>query len=94
MNRLISTIRIFYTVTLLLLALGGAVFYMIERAAAQHGSIGNFQSQNHIIFLAFFFLLLASRLLYYRSSQWLWLGTPTILAILGFVGYILYLPSL
>lgn len=89
MNYFISFVRIFYTVNLLFLGLGLLLWYNVSHVASQHGhnSFDVFAPQNLVIF-ALYFLLFISRLLVSRSLNWLWLGTPTILAVYGFALFI------
>lgn len=87
MKIFISFVRIFYTVTLVLLVPAGFILYMLGEVGAQHGSPETSRLETDIVFISFFVLLLISRLLYYRSPKWLWLGLPTILAMYGFLGF-------
>jgi cell division protein FtsW (lipid II flippase) len=79
---LLSVVRVFYTVVLLLLALGDFVFWQVELAAQAdgHGDFRNFL-WSQMIFMLLFFLLLASRILSYRSPWWYLLGAPSALLL-------------
>jgi len=60
---------------------------MISAATAGHGFFSLFSFQS-IVPALLFCLLLASRLLYHRSPKWLWLGAPTVVLTVGFIGFI------
>lgn len=62
---------------------------MTSSAASGHGSFSIFSLEGMLpAFL--FLLLLVSRVLFKKSPTWLWLGSPTILAILGAIGFLVY----
>ena len=95
MNQFVSVVRIFYTVTLLLFGLAIAALLSASRAAEANGHAPDpFLGQSIVELVGLFVLLLASRLLYYRSPRWLWLGLPTIVIIYGFVGFSIIYPIL
>ncbi|HVU80142.1 MAG TPA: hypothetical protein VHD37_02135 [Candidatus Paceibacterota bacterium] len=89
MNRFVSIVRIFYTTTLILFGLGIFLLQTTSIIGIQHGH-GSFTVfwQNTAIGVVLWVLLLASRLLYYRSPKWLWLGVPTIVCILAGIGFV------
>lgn len=84
MNRLTSVVRIFYTAVLLLFGLAIMVVTLVNDSMSKSGKV---PSSLLITAVVLFLLLLAARILQSRSSKWLWLGVPTILAIAGFGAY-------
>lgn len=91
MKGFISFVRIFYTATLMLFGFGGFLMQSASWIAIPHGH-GSYHAfwENTLVFGIIFVLLLASRLLCRRSPKWLWLGLPAIVAIYGFIGWILF----
>jgi|GEM_PF-6650529 len=93
MNRFISFVRIFYTINLILLGLGLVSLYYGIYVASQHGHGPlNLLAPQNIVIIGLYLLLLISRLLVSRSSNWLWLGLPTILAVYGFIAFSVLYP--
>lgn len=87
----ISSVRILYTAVLILFGLALVPYYvgMTSAAANGHGSF-SILSLEGILPALLVLLLLVSRVLYKQSLTWLWLGAPTILAILGAIGFFVY----
>lgn len=85
-NRFVSIVRIFYTVLLVLGGLFLVLYYSVmpKLAASGHGTFSVLSLQSLVLVFSFL-LLLVSRLLYYRSPKWLWLGVPSVLLPIGFV---------
>ncbi|HVV39169.1 MAG TPA: hypothetical protein VHD31_02480 [Candidatus Paceibacterota bacterium] len=90
-NHFISFVRILYTSVLVLFGLALVPYYVVMISASQngHGSF-SFLSTQGIVPALLFGLLLVSRIMYARSPKWLLLGSPTILAIVGVIGYLVY----
>ena len=88
MKSFTSLTRIFYTLTLIFFGLGALLLNYTMWVAIPHGH-GSYHAfwQSVIVDSALWALLLVSRILYYHSPKWLWLGFPTILAIYGFIGF-------
>lgn len=90
MNRLISAIRILYTVVLLLFGLEIVTLMLVNDSMSKSGKV---PSVLLITAVGLFLLLLVSRLLHSRSPKWLWLGVPTTLVIIAFGTYLLLFPA-
>jgi hypothetical protein len=85
-------VRIFYTAVLILYGLTLLIFTLVSISASQNGHVATTSLLWQSIPYDLFVLLLISRVMQSRNPNWLWLGLPTILAILGFAGYIFLLP--
>jgi hypothetical protein len=88
----ISSLRVIYSLTLLLVLFVTFVFnYIVGPLAAKGYSIFSWQN---LLLLLVAVSLLASLLLSFRSSRWFLLGTPALLAMFGLIGLILFQPAL